>query len=316
MKDGILVLNKPQNWTSHDCVAVCRSVLGIKKIGHGGTLDPMACGVLPVFIGRATRIMEYTELDEKTYRCTARLGLTTDTQDIWGTVLEQHDMGNLSAAAVGEALQSFRGELEQIPPKYSALKVKGKKLYEYAREGMDVEIKPRKVRISSLREERIDLDRKEVSFEVTCSKGTYIRTICSDLGERLGCGAVMSALTRTASGVFHLEGAINAEKLKEMECCEIEKQMLPVDVPLVHFGRILMHKDRAGYFCSGNAIRWNQVKVLEEPEIEAGDGKNGRGRDYCRMYKVYRIDTGEFLGIGYCNAEKKLLEADKIFMAK
>ena len=172
MKDGILVLNKPQNWTSHDCVAVCRRIMrlkGVKKIGHGGTLDPMACGVLPIFIGKATRLMEYTDLDDKTYRCTAKLGLITDTQDIWGEVLEKRDTDGITEDAIRKVLCTFRGEIEQYPPKYSAVRVNGKKLYEYAREGRDVEIRPRRVTIHSLEIENIDMERMEVSFEVTCS---------------------------------------------------------------------------------------------------------------------------------------------------
>ena len=133
MKDGILIINKPQDWTSHDCVAVCRRVLGIKKIGHGGTLDPMAEGVLPVFIGKATRIMEYLDLDDKTYRCTTKLGIVTDTRDIWGETLETHETEGITEEAIAEAMEQFRGEILQVPPMYSALKVNGRKLYEYAR---------------------------------------------------------------------------------------------------------------------------------------------------------------------------------------
>ena len=150
MKDGILILNKPRNWTSHDCVAVCRRVSGVKRVGHGGTLDPMAEGLLPVFIGRATKIMEYLDLDYKTYRCTARLGITTDTQDIWGEVIEEKPAEGLSASDITEALKKFEGDIEQYPPKYSAVRIKGKRLYEYARDGEDVDVKPRPVHISRL----------------------------------------------------------------------------------------------------------------------------------------------------------------------
>lgn len=319
MKDGILVLNKPQDWTSHDCVAVCRRILrlkGVKKIGHGGTLDPMACGVLPIFIGKATRLMEYTDLDDKTYRCTAKLGLITDTQDIWGGVLERRDTSAVTEEAIREAMKAFDGEIEQFPPKYSAIRVNGKKLYEYAREGMDVEIKSRKVKILSLEIENIDMENMEISFEVTCSKGTYIRTICSDLGEALGCGAVMSALTRTGSGVFRLEDGVSPEDLKTMELSEIEKYVMDVDKPLVHFGKIVMKADRAKYFGMGNSIRWHQIKVIEKPKVKDHSLKNKRGRSYDNIYSVYQVETGEFLGTGYKDEEENLLKADKILITR
>ena len=186
MKDGILILNKPQDWTSHDCVAVCRRVTGVKKVGHGGTLDPMAEGLLPVFIGKATKIMEYLDLDYKTYRCTAKLGITTDTQDVWGEVLEEKSPAGVTESEIMEKLQAFRGRITQLPPKYSAVRINGKRLYEYARDGEEVEIRPRDVEIKELAVTDIDMDEHTVTFDVTCSKGTYIRTICSDLGDALG----------------------------------------------------------------------------------------------------------------------------------
>lgn len=317
MKDGILILNKPQDWTSHDCVAVCRKVLrlkGVKKIGHGGTLDPMACGVLPIYIGKATRLMEYTDLDDKTYRCTARFGLITDTLDIWGETLEERSTEGLTEEAVREALCAFHGEIEQYPPMYSSVRVNGKRLYEYAREGLDVEVKPRKVTIRELTIEKIDLDKKEVSFEVTCSKGTYIRTICSDMGEALGCGAVMSELTRVASGTFRIEDGVDPEAIKTMDEAEIEKYVIDTDKPLIHFGKIHMKTDRAKYFKMGNAIRWKQIKVVEEPKVEDDSLVNKRGRSYSTLYSVYDYDTGEFLGTGYYDEKSRELKADKILV--
>lgn len=319
MKDGILVLNKPQNWTSHDCVAICRRVLrlkGVKKIGHGGTLDPMACGVLPIFIGKATRLMEYTDLDDKTYRCTAKLGLVTDTLDIWGEVLEERDTSKVTEEAVREAMKAFDGDIVQYPPMYSAVRVNGKKLYEYAREGETVEVKPRTVTIHSLEIENIDMENMEVTFEVRCSKGTYIRTICSDLGESLGCGAVMSALTRTASGVFDISVGVSPEDIKTMEEDEIEKHVVDVDKPLVHFGKIEMMGHRAKYFNMGNSIRWHQIKVIEEPKVTDPSLKNKRGRRYDTLYRVYQVETGEFLGVGYRDAKENLLKADKILVTR
>ena len=317
MKDGILILNKTQDWTSHDCVAVCRRVLrlkGVKKIGHGGTLDPMACGVLPIYIGKATRLMEYTDLDDKTYRCTARLGLITDTLDIWGETLEERSTEGITEEAIREALGAFHGEIEQYPPMYSSVRVNGKRLYQYARDGETVEVKPRKVTIREFIIENIDMEKMEVSFEVTCSKGTYIRTICSDLGEALGCGAAMSALTRVASGIFRIEDGVDPEALKTMEEDEIEKLIIDTDKPLVHFGKVEMSEDRAKYFKMGNAIRWKQIRVLEEPKVADESLVNKRGRSYSTLYCVYNYETGEFLGTGYYSAKTRELKADKILV--
>lgn len=316
MKDGILVLNKPQNWTSHDCVAVCRRILrlkGVKKIGHGGTLDPMATGVLPIFIGKATRLMEYTDLDDKTYECTVKFGLVTDTQDIWGEVLEERDTSGLTEEAIREALCAFHGEIEQIPPKYSAVRVNGKKLYEYARKGQEVEVKSRRVHIRSFVVHDVDMAEKTATFEVTCSKGTYIRTICSDLGEALGCGAVMADLKRTASGIFTIEQGVDPEALKSMAAADIEQHVMDVDEPLVHFGKVTMKEDRVRFFNMGNSIRWNQVQVLEEPKVQDASLVNKRGRSYSILYSVYSSETGKFLGTGYYDEKENLLKADKIF---
>ena len=163
--EGILVINKPQEWTSHDCVAVCRRATGVKRVGHGGTLDPMAEGVLPVFVGRATRIMEYMDLGCKTYQCHMRLGLVTDTEDIWGEVLEENSTDEITEDQIRQVVSYFRGDILQKPPMYSALKVKGRKLYEYARQGIAVEIQARPVTIERLEIEEIDLNQREVVFE-------------------------------------------------------------------------------------------------------------------------------------------------------
>lgn len=334
MKDGILVLNKPGSWTSHDCVAICRRVLrlrGVKKIGHGGTLDPMAEGVLPVFIGQATRIMEYLELDYKKYTCEVQLGLTSDTQDIWGTIRQERSFEGISEAQILEALDSFRGIIEQMPPMYSAVRVDGKRLYEYAYKGRTDEarilekVRPRKVHIRSLDVHEIDISRGRIRFSVECSKGTYVRTICADLGERLGCGAVMTALTRTAVGGIGLEGSVSPEEIKAMDgredlLEELEKRLLAPDAPLTRFGEVRMPADRARYFRQGNSIRLYQISKLSEPKIQPDplSGRipcNARGRRYDRIYRVYQKDNGLFLGTGYEDIEEGVLKADKVFMA-
>lgn len=337
MRDGILVLNKPQEWTSSDCVAVCRRALGvkgIKKVGHGGTLDPMATGVLPVFVGQATRIMEYMDLDYKTYVCNARLGISTDTLDIWGEVLEEvpwpevKEKCTLSEEIIAKAIQSFSGTIEQVPPKYSAVRINGKRLYEYAYKGqeIDVEVKSRKVYIKHICVNGINMETGEFSFEVTCSKGTYIRTICSDIGEILGCGCTMTGLVRTAVGNITIDQAqITADQVKTMDADELEKMLLKPDYPLEHFGIAEMNSDRADFFSRGNAIRLRQINFRSEPDVEAllesgrtaGTGQmpcNARGRAYDRIYKIYESGTGEFLGTGYYDKKAGELKADKVFV--
>lgn len=315
MKDGILILNKPQNWTSHDCVAVCRRAADRKKTGHGGTLDPMAEGLLPVFIGKATRIMEYLDLDYKTYECRARLGTVTDTQDIWGQVLKTCDTGGISCGDIEKALMSFEGHIQQVPPGYSAVKLNGKKLYEYARAGEDVKVKPRDVHIEHIRINDVDMDAMEVSFEVKCSKGTYVRTICSDLGDALECGGTLVSLKRTASGIFDLSRSVSPEDLKTMSSEEIDEYIIPTDRPLVNMGKVTMNADRTVYFSRGNSIRWYQVNKESDPPYK-GERKNNRGIPYSNLYRVYQSETGEFLGTGYYDRKEKVLKADKIFVAR
>ena len=324
MRDGILVLYKPQEWTSSDCVAVCRRALGVKgvkKVGHGGTLDPMATGVLPVFVGQATRIMEYMELDTKTYVCAAKLGITTDTLDIWGEVIEEkpweqiRDELGIAKADLLEAISSFEGEIEQIPPKYSAVRVNGRRLYDYAYKGkeLDVEIKPRKAFVSRISVIDADMEKGQFAFEVECSKGTYVRTICSDIGEKLGCGCVMTALERTAVGPISIDQAkVSAEDAKTMDAEELERLLLPSDWPLVHFGKAIMPAERADYFRMGNSIWLTQITIEEETDPEVAGLKNARGRDYSLIYRVYEEETGEFLGTGYMDLKENRLKADKV----
>ena len=328
MRDGILVLYKPQEWTSSDCVAVCRRALGVKgvkKVGHGGTLDPMATGVLPVFVGQATRIMEYMELDTKTYVCCAKLGITTDTLDIWGEILEEQPWGEfreergITREAILEAILSFRGEIEQIPPKYSAVRINGKRLYDYAYKGkeLDVEIKPRKAFVSRISVIDVDMEAGQFAFEIECSKGTYVRTICDDIGAKLGCGCTMTALERTAVGSISLDQAsVSAEDVKTMDADELEGLLLPADYPLVHFGKAVMPAERADYFRMGNSIWLTQIKIEEETDPEVAGLKNARGRDYSLIYRVYEEETGRFLGTGYMDLEEGRLKADKVFAAR
>lgn len=220
---GILLVDKPAGWTSHDVVAKLRGLFHERRIGHSGTLDPMATGLLVVFVGRATRAVEYAEAQEKEYIADLRLGLVTDTQDTTGNVLKEFEV-SVTEAKLEAALSKFRGRISQIPPMYSAIKVNGKKLYEIARRGGEVERKPREVEISRL--EILDGSDRDWQLSVRCSKGTYIRTLCNDLGEALGCGGVMSGLRRTCAGDFSVENAYTLETLMQEG---FEGKLLPVD---------------------------------------------------------------------------------------
>ncbi len=208
---GIAIVDKPADWTSHDVVAKLRGALRERRIGHGGTLDPMATGVLPVFVGRATRAVEFLESADKEYLASCRFGLTTDTQDITGTMLSESGL-RPSEAEIKEALLGFLGTQEQLPPLYSAIKVEGKKLYEYARQGKNVPRKPRQIEISDIAPLGFGPE-GDYRFRLTVSKGTYIRTLCHDLGQRLGCGAAMSSLRRLRAGPFSIGEALPLDKL-------------------------------------------------------------------------------------------------------
>ena len=211
--DGVLILDKPEGMTSHDCVAIMRRLYHTRKVGHTGTLDPMATGVLPILLGRAAKAAEYLTAEDKHYIAGLRLGLTTDTEDITGTTLtESSDIPNESAVIA--AAESFIGESDQIPPMYSALKVDGQKLYDLARQGITVERKARKITIPALTCTK--QDERTYTLDVRCSKGTYIRTLCADIGAKLGCGGVMCSLRRAASGNFTLDRAYTIEALEAM----------------------------------------------------------------------------------------------------
>ena len=330
MRDGILILDKPREWTSSDCVALCRGALklkGVKKIGHGGTLDPMAEGLLPIFIGQTTRIMEYMDLDYKTYLCRVRLGITTDTQDVWGEILEEKTVEGITEVDIRNVIGDFCGTIEQLPPAYSAVRIEGKHLYEYARAGRDParDVEPRRVHIERIEVLEVDMEAGTVAFEVKCSKGTYVRTICHDLGRKLGCGAAMEYLKRTAIGDLDLRNSISPVDIKEMSREEFaetaERLMISPDRALKRFGEIRLNKERADYFRRGNSTAWVNVRVAGRPKIAADPRTgqiplNARGRSYDRIYRVYEEGTGEFLGTGYEDREERLLKADKVFRAR
>lgn len=292
-ENGILNINKPEGWTSQDVVAKLRGRLHIRRVGHTGTLDPMATGVLPVCFGKATRIIEYYDDDFKTYEAEMKLGMVTDTLDSTGTVLETKPV-DVSEEDVIQAIDSFRGWITQIPPKYSALKVNGKPLYKYAREGAEVEIKSRKIYVEDIQPVEVNLRENRILFRVTCSKGTYIRTICDDIGKELGCGGTMTALRRTQSGCFRVEEARTLPEILEMTDEELERCVIPMDKTLVHLGRIeLKSMESVPFYYNGREIDTGYVNVLASPAVPEALQEGSRLGD---KYRVYDPE-GKFLGI-------------------
>jgi tRNA pseudouridine55 synthase len=256
MSDGILNLNKPRGPTSHDIVKRVRALTGTRRVGHAGTLDPLATGVLLVCIGRATRVAEYLMAGQKVYRACVRLGITTDTYDAEGQVVaEAAEVQVLEAshAQVEAALMHFRGTIAQVPPMYSAVKHKGTPLHRLARRGIEVARQPRQVEIFRL--ELTAWEPPDCTLEIACSSGTYVRTLAHDLGQVLGCGAHITSLTRSASGTFHLEDAVTLEEFAQATAENRWPDLLhPTDTALAHFPALHLDTDAARRVCSGQAI--------------------------------------------------------------
>ncbi|MCX5686310.1 MAG: tRNA pseudouridine(55) synthase TruB [Candidatus Omnitrophica bacterium] len=222
--DGILVVDKPQGWTSHDVVDFIRTRFGFKKVGHAGTLDPMATGVLVVLIGSLTKSSSLFSADDKEYEATLTLGAESDTGDADGKISDSGKPANYSRREIEDVFKEFLGEIEQRPPMYSAIKIKGERLYKLARRGIDVAVGSRKICIKNI--EITDIKLPEVSFRVTCSKGTYVRSLAVDIGKALGCGAYLSRLKRTRSGRFGIDGAIKIDKIKTMVNPDLERSLI------------------------------------------------------------------------------------------
>ena len=247
--DGIVIVDKPQGWTSQDVTARLRRVFGTRRIGHGGTLDPMATGVLPVFVGRATRAVEFFEHAEKTYETVLRLGITTDTEDMTGTVLTEENV-SFTEEQLQETLAAFRGEILQVPPMYSALKVNGQKLCDLARKGKTVERQPRPITIHELT--LVERGENTLRLRVRCSKGTYIRTLCKDIGEKLGCGGCMESLRRVAAGEYTIDEAVPLQTLLETE--RPEDYLRTVDTMFRNYPAVTLTANQETRCRNGNAF--------------------------------------------------------------
>ena len=285
--NGIILIDKAEGWTSNDVVMKLRGMLRTRRIGHSGTLDPMATGLLVVFVGRATRAVEFAEQHDKRYVAGLRLGLTTDTQDITGNTLASSDKLPTEEELVS-ALDNFKGEISQIPPMYSAIKVNGQRLYEIARKGGEVERKARNIKILSL--DMISKQEGDYLLDVRCSKGTYIRTLCHDLGNSLGCGGCMSSLRRLEVGRFSLENAVTLEQVQDyVNRGEAEKLLMPVDKLFDYCPECTVNEKLEKKLRCGNYI-----------DMELEDGE----------YRVYS-ESGEFLLLGA--VKNKVLTTVKSF---
>ena len=275
MANGILVIDKSAGWTSQDVAAKLRGVFHERRVGHGGTLDPMATGVLPIFIGRATRAAEFLESAEKEYVAGLRLGVVTDTQDTSGNILETHPVA-VTREEVQAALRQFLGPIEQIPPMYSAIKINGQKLYELARRGQEVERKPRSITIHEL--ELLEGADADYLLRVRCSKGTYVRTLCHDLGRALGCGGCMSSLRRTRAGSFTLSQAVTMRQVLNFAAEQAPQSLLmPVDAVFSMHPPLIV--------TMGQAAKLKNGAQVKDWQFRPG------------TYRVYAED-GEFLLLG------------------
>lgn len=278
--NGIMLIDKPCDWTSHDVVGKLRGILHERRIGHSGTLDPMATGLLVVFVGRATRAVEFAEADSKEYIAGLRLGISTDTQDITGNTLKRSN-SLPSKAELEQALSAFKGEISQIPPMYSAIKVGGRKLYELARRGESVERKPRRVTIDKL--DIIGENESDYVLDVVCSKGTYIRTLCNDIGDTLGCGGCMSSLRRVKAGAFSIEKAHTIDEIQAAaDNGGLDEIIIPVDRLFSAYPELTVRDTEEKKLRNGNVIK------LAAP--------NG-------TYRVY-TETGGFLLLGEASDNK------------
>ena len=253
--DGIVIVDKPRDWTSQDVTARLRRVFNTRRIGHGGTLDPMATGVLPVFVGRATRGVEFFEHAEKTYEAVLRLGLTTDTEDITGTVLAEAPV-SFTEEQLTKTLEAFRGEIMQVPPMYSALKVNGQKLCDLARKGKTVERQPRPITIHELK--LLERGENTLRLRVRCSKGTYIRTLCKDIGEHLSCGGCMESLRRVSAGEYTIDEAVPLQEL--LDTAQPEKYLRSVDTMFRNYPSLTLTANQEKRCRNGNPF---SVKLEE-----------------------------------------------------
>ena len=314
--NGLINIYKEPGFTSNDVVAKLRGILRQKKIGHTGTLDPDAVGVLVVCLGTGTKLVEMLTDHDKEYIAVVRLGVTTDTQDMSGQILEESEV-NITREELREAVAAFVGDYDQVPPMYSAVKVGGRKLYELAREGKEIERKPRKIHIDAitiLDDSHLESDHL-FTIEVKCSKGTYIRTLCHDIGLRLGCGAAMQHLTRTRVGAFNLESAVTLSQVEQMrDDGTLEEHIQSPEFIFRDLDGIHVKDSAIALLQNGNSFRLSNV-LNEDPE---GVNDKDFAKDMFRDGNCFRVysEDGTFFGIYKYNEKTRLFNVDKFFYEK
>lgn len=316
MYSGIINIYKEKGFTSHDVVAKLRGILKQKKIGHTGTLDPDATGVLPVCLGKATKLCDMLTDKEKTYRTEFVLGKATDTQDIWGKIIYEKDIVNkretVTDKIIYDTVMSFVGEYSQIPPMYSAIKVNGKKLYELAREGMEIERKPRNVRIIAIK--KLVIDYPNISMEVECSKGTYIRTLCHDIGLKLGTYGCMTSLERIKSGAFEKEASYTLSQVEDfMKNGLLDDIIFPTDKVFENFKSIHIEEVQNKLLYNGNPIPVKMIKDIQVNNFET-DGMNLYAADEKNLNESYRVYDYKNEFIGVYKIKDGLLKPEKLFL--
>ena len=287
--NGVICVNKPQDFTSFDVVAIMRRAAGTRKIGHGGTLDPMATGVLPIYIGRAAKTADLNPVGDKSYRAMFRLGVTTDTQDVWGKTLSE----NGTAVPLGDitaAVKAMQGDIMQVPPMYSAVKVNGQRLYDLARKGIEVERKARPVTIHSISLSDYDENERTGVLDIHCSKGTYIRTIISDIGEKLGCGAIMTSLCRTMAAGFTLSDCHDIEALRGCTPEEIRSLIIPTERVFRSYEEITLDSKQRRLFMNGVVLDCKRMGL----DVSAGS-----------RFRLKSAE-GEFIGVAQVDEENGL----------
>ena len=296
--NGIICVNKPQDFTSFDVVAKLRGILGMKRLGHGGTLDPMATGVLPIFVGGATKACDIMPNTTKIYRANFRLGVSTDTQDITGKTVFQSDK-DVSEENLLEVIPEFTGKIMQIPPMYSAVQVNGQRLYDLARKGIEIERESREIEVFELKLECYDEASREGILQINCSKGTYIRTIISDIGDKLGCGGIMTSLVRTSSGGFTLKECYTFEQLQQArDENRIESLIQPIERVFDNLPKLRLNEVQTRMYRNGVKLDLDRLHNI---------------LDDCDVYGVYGFD-GIFIGTALAEHENKVLRVGKNFI--
>lgn len=296
--NGILCMNKPQDFTSFDVIGKLRGILHMKRLGHTGTLDPMATGVLPILVGTATKACDILPNQDKTYQATVVFGKATDTLDIWGKPLQDYPEQHVTEAALCAILPEFLGDITQLPPMYSAVSVNGKRLYELARKGETVERPTRTVHIDAITLDAFDETQQTATLTISCGKGTYIRTLLSDIGQRLGGDAVMTALTRTAACGYPLQDCLTFEQVAAaMANGTLEEHLLPTDSLFSSYPKLRLNAAQERMFCNGVKLDLNRLRNLQ-PDQD--------------IYTVYGA-TGTFLGTALADRTQQELRIGKRF---